>query len=579
MTTCEFDLVLRGGTVVDGSGGPAYVADVGICGETIVAVAPDLGSAARSIDAQGMLVTPGFVDIHTHYDGQAIWDSRLTPSSGHGVTSVVMGNCGVGFAPSRPADRARLIELMEGVEDIPGVVMTEGLNWDWESYPEYLDRVEARPHDVNILSYLPHSPLRIHVMGERASVGEVATPEDIAEMARLTREAMDAGAIGFSTSRLLLHRSSAGEHIPTLDAAEAELQAIADVVAEAGGRILQINDDFDNYANLEDGFAMLRRIVEQARIPLTLPLVQNPKFPEGWETLVGKIEDASAAGLPIKAQAMPRGLGMILGLEASAHPFSLCPSYLAIAGLPLAERLERMRDPEFRQRLLGETPIDPNVPLYSFSRRFDNMYELGEPPNYEPRPEDAIARLAAEKGVAPEELAYDLLLARDGKALLYLPFTHYVGGNLDSALALLRHKDVVIGLGDGGAHYGLICDASYPTFVLSYLVRDRAGGEEFPLAEAVKILTREPALQVNLHDRGLVAPGYHADLNVIDFDKLTLFSPEVTADLPSGGRRLVQGGAGFVATIVNGVPTILDDVFTGELPGRLLRGPQMLAAE
>ncbi|WP_157219600.1 N-acyl-D-amino-acid deacylase family protein [Flavisphingomonas formosensis] len=574
MSGTAYDIVIRGGAIVDGSGAPPVAGDVAIIGDTIAAIGTIAARGREEIDAAGLLVTPGFVDIHTHYDGQSIWESRLNPSSGHGVTTVVMGNCGVGFAPCRPEDRERLIELMEGVEDIPGVVMAEGLSWDWESYPQFLDAVDARPHDINIASYLPHAALRVFVMGKRASVGEAATPADIAQMAELTRDAMQAGAIGFSTSRSLFHKSSSGESIPTLEADSAELGAIASAMQDAGSGILQIASDYKNFTDVDNEFALIRDVAERTGREMTLPIAQTHGDPESWRKILSLIEDANRDGITVTAQALPRGIGLLLGLDLSMHPFSFCPSYMAIHHLPLAERIERMRDPALKARIIAETPVKPTLPLQQQVRRFAGMFEITEPLDYEPSLDRSLAARAERDGVVPEALAYDMLLGRGAGAALFLPFANYAHGNLDAALEIIRHDHVVLGLGDGGAHYGVICDASYPTFLLAYWTRDRTRGERLALPDVVKALTSETARAVGLRDRGLIAPGYRADINLIDHARLTLGAPEVAFDLPAGGRRLTQRASGYVATIVNGIVVYREGEPTGALPGRLIRGPQ-----
>ena len=575
----QLDIVIRNGTIVDGSGGEPYVADLAISGDRIAAIGRVEAKGAQEIDATGKLVTPGFVDIHTHYDGQAIWESRLFPSSGHGVTTVLMGNCGVGFAPCRAQDRERLIELMEGVEDIPGVVMTEGLTWEWESYPQYLDAIEARPHDINLASYLPHSALRVFVMGERASAGEDATPADLDRMAALTKEAMAAGALGFSTSRSLFHKSSSGESVPTLDAGEQELLTISRALQQSGDGILQVASDYKNFTDVPGEFGLLKRVARETDRLLTLPMAQAHNNPDGWRAIMALIEQANAEGMRVTGQVLPRGIGMLFGLDLSLHPFTLIPSYQAIHDLPLAERLERMRDPELRARIISEGPTDPTMPLAAFTRKFAGMFEMTDPLDYEPPLDQSIEARAGRMGITPEELAYDLLLECGGRVALFLPFANYAHGNLDTALELFRHKDVVLGLGDGGAHYGVICDASYSTFLLSHWTRDRDRGEKLTVPEVVKALTSDTASMVGLDDRGRLAPGYKADINIIDHAGLTLHAPQVAYDLPAGGRRLTQKADGFVATIVNGAVVYRDGEATGALPGTLVRGRQPVPAQ
>lgn len=570
----DFDLVIRGGKIVDGTGGKPYAGDVAIIGDRIAAVGVVDGRGAEEIDAAGMIVTPGFVDIHSHFDGQAIWESRLQPSSGHGVTTAVMGNCGVGFAPCRAEDRGRLVELMEGVEDIPGVVMTTGLSWDWETYPEYLDAVASRPHDINLASLLPHSALRVYVMGARASAYERATEADLGRMAELTEEAMRAGAVGFGTSRTLFHRSSTGDIVPTADAGGDELLAIAMAMGRTGAGVIQIANDYKNREDIPGEFALMHNLVKESGRPLSLPTVQMHAAPDMWRDILDRIRAAREEGLSITAQTMPRGVGMLLGLELTMHPFTMCPSYQEIADAPLADKIARMRDPALRARLVTEEPADPTHPLIGFVRNFDGMYEAGDPIDYEPDPRDSIAARAARAGVTPAELAYDLLLKRDGHAMIYLPFVNYADGNLDVVGDMMASDDVVLGLADGGAHLGVICDASYSTFVLTHWSRDRRRGARFPVEQAIKMLSSETAQHFGFDDRGLLAAGYKADVNVIDYAGLKLHAPTVQYDLPAGGRRLTQRAEGYVATIVNGQVVYRNGEPTGALPGTLVRGPQ-----
>lgn len=572
--TPQYDIVIRNGTIADGLGGEPFRSDVAIKGGRIERIGSVAGQGREEIDATGLLVTPGFVDIHTHFDAQAIWESRMSPASEHGVTTVVFGNCGVGFAPCRSEDRDGLIALMEGVEDIPEAVMAEGLAWEWETYPEFLDAVASRPHDVNIASYLPHAPLRLYVMGDRARVGEVATEEDQAEMARIAREAMKAGAIGFATSRSLFHRSTTGEPICTQDAEEAELLAIARAMGEPGQALLQIAVDFGGDRGLEEEFDILSRVVLESGHPMTMPIAEMHSNPQLWREIMAKVQRTNALGGSITAQALPRGIGVIYGLDLTAHPFFLRPSYREIADLPVPQRIASMRDPVRRERILSEANIEFHLPIAATIDKFAGMYEIGNPIDYEPAPESSIAARAAVLGITPDALAYDILVAHGGEPALYMPFANYAAGNLDAAYEMFRHPDIVLGLGDGGAHYAVICDASYPTFLLTHWVRDRTRGERLGLAEVIRALTHDTAQVVGLKDRGVIAPGYTADLNVIDFENMRLPSPRVAHDLPKGGRRLRQRAEGYVATIVNGVVTYRNGVATGQLPGQLVRGRQ-----
>lgn len=568
-----FDLVIRNGTVIDGTGSPAIKADVGIVAGQIASVsATPLPPGREELDATGLLVTPGFVDIHTHYDGHATWSSSLSPSSAHGVTTVVIGNCGIGFAPCRQEDREQLIQLMEGVEDIPEVVMTEGLPWNWESFPEYLDVLAAIPHDVDIAAYVPHSALRVYAMGKRGVNREPAHADDLARMVALLREALQAGAIGIATSRTLVHRTPQGELIPSHDATEDELHALAGALASEGRGVFQTVMDLDEKTADED-FNLLRRIASRSGRPVSFSLLQPLNHPGVWKQMLDLLGAADADGVPISAQVFGRPVGMLLGLDLSFHPFSFYPSYREIASYPLATRVELMRQPEWRKRILSEQPIDNGLPFLAYLARYEWMFELGEHPNYQPSLDQSISAIAAREGVSAEEVVYDMLLKDDGRNIIFLPRANYNDGNLDAALTMMRHPRTVLGLGDGGAHCGVICDASLPTFMLTYWARDRAGNG-LSAEEAVRALSSEPADAVGLHDRGRIAPGFKADINLIDHDALTLHAPEMVADLPAGGRRLHQSANGYVATIVSGQITRRHDSGTGALPGRLIRGTQ-----
>ncbi|MCX7863719.1 MAG: amidohydrolase family protein [Novosphingobium sp.] len=572
MSDPQFDLVIRGGTIVDGSGAPAFAGDVAISGEWIAAVGEVAGRGRREIDAEGLLVTPGFVDIHTHYDGQLIWSQRLSPSSDHGVTTVVTGNCGIGFAPCRPQDRQALVELMEGVEDIPESVATAGLTWDWESFPQFLDAIERRPHDIDFAAYLPHSPLRVYVMGERAIRREQANPQDLAQMKRLTVEALAAGALGLGTSRMSFHRTSKGEPIPSLGAAEEELHVIAEAMREADRGILQFVSVMSPEL-VEEEFAMMRELSARSGRTLTYTQAQTPQAPEMWRDILGWLNEANASGARLKAQLFPRPIGMIIGLRASANPFCMSPAWAELADLPLSQKVERLRDPALKARLLSETPQDPANPLFRLARNFAMIFPIGATPDYEPDRAHSIAELARAAGTSPEELIYELMIADGGEPLFLTALGNYADYNLDFVAELLRDPSFVVGLVDGGAHYGMICDASYTTHMLTHWARDRKG-ERFSIEEAVRLLAREPAEVVGLADRGLLRPGYRAHLNVIDHAGLTLHPPDIVHDLPGGGKRLHQSADGYVATVCNGKVIMENGRPTGELPGRLLRGPQ-----
>ena len=569
-----YDTIIRNGTIVDGSGGEPFRADCAIRDGRIAAIGQNLGPAAEEIDATGCIVTPGFVDIHTHYDAQITWSRRLGPSTDHGATTVVMGNCAVGLAPCRADDRERLIEVMAGVEDIPEAVLADGVPWNWESLPEYLDAIEAQHADADFAAMLAHAPLRVYVMGKRGADREMASAADLNAMKSLVREAVDAGALGFSTSRCFVHRDVYGALAPAETASEEELMAIAAGVREAKPSVLEYITDFPGLGTGgRADFDLMCRFAEAADRPLSYTLNENPLYPEGFKTLLEMTREANESGLSLRGQVAPRAVGILFGLDLSYHPFSFRPSYQAIAGLPLAERVKAMRDPELRARILGEEDAGGHPFAVMMTARRAELLRMSNPPNYEPDVSEQLVNRAAATGRSVDEIAYDELLEDDGRALLYLPVTNYVHGNLDTTLAMLRDPNTVIGLGDGGAHLGMICDAAYPTFVLAHWTRDRKG-ERIPLPAVVRKLTRDPAEVVGLRDRGLLAEGYKADINVIDMDRLAILRPEVSYDLPSGGRRLFQRSKGYVATLVSGVVTRRDDEHTGNLPGRLVRGLQ-----
>jgi N-acyl-D-aspartate/D-glutamate deacylase len=567
------DLVIRDGVILDGTGAPPVCGDVAIEGEKIVQVGGKAGPARRDIRADGRLVTPGWVDVHTHYDGQATWDPFLAPSSWHGVTTVVMGNCGVGFAPCRAADREALIALMEGVEDIPGIVLSEGLPWTWESFPQYLDALAAMPRAIDVATQVPHHPLRVFVMGERGLRREPATDKDIAEMARLTEEALRAGAFGFTTSRTDQHKTPAGELVPARYAEERELLGIGRALARAGRGSFGMLSDFEDEAA---EFRWLRELAATTRRPVWFLLTDRATDPHRWRRLMQGVHAARAEGLPISAQVACRPVGLILGLDTSLNPFQLRESYAALHDLPRQEKLARLRDPAVRARILAEE-ASPRLlavlpPLSrAIATRWDRMFALGDPPDYEPPPERSMAAMAAAAGQDPAAFAYDYLTGEDGGRLLYFPVVNYTGGDLSVVAEMLEDPHTLLGLSDGGAHCGVICDASMPSFLLSHWGRDRRRGPRLPLERLVKRQTSETAAFFGLSDRGRLAPGLKADINVIDFDRLRLFRPEVVFDLPAGGRRLIQRVAGYDLTLVAGVPIVENDTPTGALPGRLLR--------
>jgi N-acyl-D-aspartate/D-glutamate deacylase len=571
----DFDLVIRGGTVADGTGSGTREADVAVKDGKIVAVGTVTGTGTEEIAAKGLLVTPGFVDIHTHYDGQATWDSYLQPSSWHGVTTAVMGNCGVGFAPVKVEDRQRLIELMEGVEDIPGAALDEGLNWSWESFGQYLDALAAKPRDMDLGAQLPHGALRVFVMGERAAKLEEATPDEVARMRVLTAEAMRDGALGFSTSRTLNHRTVKGDPTPSLRASEAELLGIALGMKDAGSGVIEFISDF-NTPSPESEFEMLGRLLSASGRPFSVSLAQAHSRPDGWRRLLGLVEGLVAKGHSAAAPPAPRPIGVLQGLQASRTPFSMCPSYKAIANKTVAERLAILRDPSFRAKLLAESHEPLRSEMASRLADYDRMFPLGDPPDYEPPQESSLGARARREGRDPREVVYDYLIEGEGKNFIFAPFANYAAFNLDCCSEMMQSPHTLIGLGDGGAHVGLISDGSYPTYLLAHWGRDRKSGR-LDVSWLVKRHTSDNARAVGLNDRGVVAPGYKADLNVIDFDRLRVEAPVMKWDLPAGGKRLLQRASGYRATIVSGAVTYRDGEATGALPGRLVRGPQKAA--
>ncbi|WP_321490074.1 amidohydrolase family protein [uncultured Hyphomonas sp.] len=566
----SYDVVIRGGTVFDGTGGAPYTADIGIRDGRIEAVGAIDTKGEREIDAANYIVTPGFIDIHTHYDGQVTWENRLAPSSGHGVTTVVMGNCGVGFAPCRPHQRDMLVKLMEGVEDIPEVVMVDGLPWNWESFPDYLNALEDRALDIDIATQVPHSALRIFVMGERAARKEAPTAEDLTQMRALVTEAISEGAFGVTTSRNMMHRTKAGELAPSLYSETDELKALMDGLVDADAGVFQLIPAPDGDAESE--FSLVRQVAEHGRRPISFTLLDVPNQPgRGWRAVLEGLERARADGLKIRGQVAPRPVGMFFGLDLSLHPFTAHPSYREIASLPLQERVRIMRDLDFRAKLLSETPDDSNPVTLNLISAFRAAHEWDKTPNYEPKREDRIEYRASAAGQTVNEFAYDLLLKDDGKRLFYLPAANYTEGNLNAVREMLGHPDTVMALADGGAHYGLICDASFPTYYLQRWVRDANEGEQIPLADAIAELTSRPAETIGFTDRGRIAPGLKADLNIIDFDALSLHVPTVNYDLPAGGKRMNQLADGYIATLVSGEITYWQGEQTGVLPGRLVR--------
>jgi N-acyl-D-aspartate/D-glutamate deacylase len=564
-----YDLIIRGGTIADGSGKPTQVGDVAIEGNRIVAVGKADGPARRTIEAEGALVTPGWVDIHTHYDGQATWDPEVSPSGWHGVTTVVMGNCGVGFAPARAADRDWLIQLMEGVEDIPGTALAEGMNWNWESFPEYLDEVERTDRVMDVASLVPHGALRAFVLGE-GRANDVASSEEIAEMASLVREAVHAGAIGASTTRTVLHRAKDGELAAGTTAAAAELIGIGEALGKAGHRVFSVASDM---MDLDHEFAWMSEISIRAGVPVTYQVLQADFAPELWREWINRGVAANRQGAWLVPQVAGKPTSLMVGFQSATHPFSHHRAYQVLEDLPFEERIARLRTPEVRQAILSED-AHPGGFVALLRAQVHKLFPLGDPPDYEPAPETSVQALATAQGRRTDEVLYDLMLQRDGKELLYLPILDYSDSNLNAVREMLVHPATVLGLGDGGAHCGVLCDASLPTFMLSHWARDRHRGEQLPVEQVVHLQSRRTAALYGFNDRGLLAPGYLADVNVIDHDALALEPPEMVYDLPAQGKRLVQRARGYLATVKSGVVVREDDAATGERPGSLLRGPQ-----
>ena len=563
----DFDLIIKNGTLVDGTGAKSKEGNIAIKNGVIAAIGNFSGKANEVIDANNLVVTPGFVDIHTHYDGQAIWDSQLKPSSIHGVTTVVMGNCGVGFAPCKPEDRVKLVELMEGVEDIPAPVMHEGLNWQWETFEEYIKALEKNKLDIDICALLPHAALRVYVMGERAIKHEVATKDDMRIMRKLAKEAVEAGAFGFSTSRTISHKSLKGEYTPTLRAHEDELTAIAMGLSDAGSGFIEIVSDW-NEPDPETEFEVLKRIVRKSGRPLVFSCTQRHDRPYFWEDLMAMARQAQKEGLPIRPVVTPRPIGLLLGLNGSQNPFSGTDTYKSISDLPLDRRVIEMRKDEIKNKILSEDPIKGSTfPLIN-RIGYTKMYRFGSPPNYNPKPEESIEAMAKEKGMTAAELAYEILIENDGNNFIYAPLVNYADHTFGVCKKMLDDKNAIMGLGDGGAHVGFILDAGYPTWLISYWsVKKKA----FSMEETVRRLTSDTANAAGLNDRGLLKVGLKADINIIDWENVGSSDPFMTQDLPAGGKRLMQHTQGYVTTIVSGKVTYKNGKFTKERPGTVVK--------
>ncbi|MEX0665905.1 MAG: amidohydrolase family protein [Acidimicrobiia bacterium] len=569
------DLVIRGGTVVDGSGSAPVAGDVAIDDGKITEVGKVDTQGEQELDAAGMLVTPGFVDVHTHYDGQVTWDPMLTPSTWHGVTTVVMGNCGVGFAPARPDKHDWLIGLMEGVEDIPGAALSAGIRWGWETFPEFLDLLDNQELAIDVCTQVPHGAVRGYVMGERGARNEPATPEDIEQMARIVREGIDAGALGVSTSRTIAHRAIDGEPVPGTFAAEDELFAMGRALTDAGSGVFELAPAGvmgEDLAASEKEMDWMRRLARETGRPVTFALLQHDFDPDQWKKMLDLASEAYDEGVPIRPQIAGRPLGLLLGLQ-TFHPLSRRPSYAPIDALPLDEKVAAMRDPELRARILAESPAADDRMAF-IGMGLDRIFKLGEPPDYEPAPEESLAAIAERDGVDPSEFLYDQLLENDGRELLLRPLLGYSNFTQDPIREQILHPATALGLGDGGAHVGAICDASIETYMLTHWARDRSRGDRLPVELVVRKMTSDTASLYGLGDRGLLAKGKRADVNVIDHANLTLHRPEMVYDLPGGARRLLQTADGYRATLVAGEVIRRDGHDTDARPGRLVRGPQ-----
>ena len=569
------ELVIRNGLVVDGTGGPTRRVDVAVDGGLISAVGIDIGPGRQEIDAEGLLVAPGWVDVHTHYDGQATWDPELSPSSWHGVTTTVFGNCGVGFAPARPDEHDWLIQLMEGVEDIPGAALADGIDWQWETFPEYLDALDKMPRVMDIATQVPHGSVRAYVMGERGATNQDPTADDLVEMAAIVREGIEAGALGFTSSRTMLHRALDGEPVPGTFAGAEEMIALGRAVADAGGGVVEVASDI-GLGGLEGNFGSdiewMRELAEKHGLTVTYALTQADRHPDQWRELL-ELSSAPMTGPgQVMAQVAGRPAGLLFGLETSLHPFKMHPTFLGLADLTPAERVAELRRPEVRAAILRESTGFTGRFNHDVAHGFHKMYPLGTEPNYEPDRSQSVEALAEAAGVDPSEFVYDVLLDNDGKGLIFFPLTDFAQRTHDPIYERLRHHGAFLSLSDGGAHCRLICDASTPTYLLTHWTRDRTNGPKLDLAEAVKLQTHDTAMLYGLSDRGTIEVGKKADLNVIDYDGLRLSAPEMVYDLPAGAPRLLQRADGYRATIVSGQVTWRDGVATGARPGVLVRG-------
>ena len=563
-----YDLIIKNGLIYDGKGSEPFEADIGISEDKIVAIGKIEEDSIETIDAKGKIVTPGFVDIHTHYDGQVTWDPYLRPSTYHGVTTVVMGNCGVGFSPCKPDQRDWLIGLMEGVEDIPGTALHEGIDWEWESFPEYLDALEKKPLAIDVGTQIPHGAVRAYVMGERGINHEEASEDEINKMKEIVREAVEAGAYGFSTSRTEKHNDVNGKLTPSITAHKTELVEIAKSLGEIDKGVLQGISDFYDF---ETEFDIFKSMSKESGRPISITVEQQDARPDWWIQLLDGIEDAQSEGIQMFGQVPPRATGILMGLTATLNPFRFHPSYMEIAEMPLDERVKIMSDSSFRDRLLGEEGVSINPLVDEIVQSYEKMFKLGEPANYEPDPKDSFQSLSETSNRTAQEIAYDAMLEKEGRALIYHPLFNYQPGDLSLVEKMLKHPYTISGLGDAGAHCGAISDASFPTTLVQHWSRDRDRGEKLPLKTVIKMQTSETASLLGINDRGILEEGYKADINIIDYEKLTLHEPEIINDLPAGGRRLVQKASGYDYTIVSGAVAFIKGEATGVLNGKLIR--------
>jgi N-acyl-D-aspartate/D-glutamate deacylase len=563
-----YDLIIKNGLIYDGTGSEPFAADIAISDEKIVKIGPLDKEAKNTIDATGKIVTPGFVDIHTHYDGQVTWDPYLRPSTYHGVTTVVMGNCGVGFSPCKPDQRGWLIGLMEGVEDIPGTALHEGIDWEWESFPEYLNALEKKPLAIDVGTQIPHGAVRAYVMGERGINHEEATQEEIDEMKQIVQEAVEAGAYGFSTSRTEKHNDVNGNLTPSITAHKTELVEIAKSLGEINKGVLQGISDFYDF---DSEFDIFKSMSSESGRPISITVEQQDARPDWWLQLLDGIEDAQSQGINMFGQVPPRATGILMGLTATLNPFRFHPSYMEIADLDLEERVKIMKDPVFKEKLLNENPVSINSLVDEIVNAYGKMFKLGEPANYEPDPDDSFESIGKRSTMSPQAIAYEVMLEKEGRALIYHPLFNYLPGDLSLVEKMLKHPFTIAGLGDAGAHCGAIIDASFPTTLVQQWSRDRSRGDKIPLKTVIKMQTSETASLLGIDDRGVIKEGYKADINIIDYEGLTLHEPEIINDLPAGGRRLVQKASGYDYTIVSGEVAFIKGEATGALNGRLIR--------